>query len=163
MKVGEWYVESWHLQDCNICLCRLRTDGLAPASKYWTYRSHVGNMSLISLVVYRQQRVPLLPLLQQLAWERKWVWTHGSISHRAVDYVKSSFSQEQWLCPQLLMTSWKVDMRWPREIRMVWDYTRTEHEIRVTCWSSFSLQSIHRFESPGLLDISNHLFMAVSR
>jgi hypothetical protein len=27
-KVGEWYVESRHLQGCNPCLCRLRTDGL---------------------------------------------------------------------------------------------------------------------------------------
>jgi hypothetical protein len=39
-KVREWYVESWHHQVCSPRLCRLRTDGLAPASKYWTYRSH---------------------------------------------------------------------------------------------------------------------------
>jgi hypothetical protein len=29
-KVGEWYVESWHLQGCSPRICRLRTDGLAP-------------------------------------------------------------------------------------------------------------------------------------
>jgi hypothetical protein len=32
--VGEWCVESWCLQDCSPCMCRLRTDGLAPVSKY---------------------------------------------------------------------------------------------------------------------------------
>jgi hypothetical protein len=33
-KVGEWCVESQHLQDYSPRLCRLKTDGLAPASKY---------------------------------------------------------------------------------------------------------------------------------
>jgi hypothetical protein len=35
-------MESRHLQGCSPCLSRLRTDGLTPASKYWTYRSHAG-------------------------------------------------------------------------------------------------------------------------
>jgi hypothetical protein len=43
-NVGEWYVESQHLQGCSPHLCRLRTDGLALASKYWTCRSHAGDM-----------------------------------------------------------------------------------------------------------------------
>jgi hypothetical protein len=33
-KVGEWYVASRHLQDCSPRLCQLKTDGLAPVSKY---------------------------------------------------------------------------------------------------------------------------------
>jgi hypothetical protein len=33
-KVGESDVESRHLQDCSPRLCRLRTDGLTPMSKY---------------------------------------------------------------------------------------------------------------------------------
>jgi hypothetical protein len=33
-KVGECDVESRHLQGCSPHLCRLMTDGLAPASKY---------------------------------------------------------------------------------------------------------------------------------
>jgi hypothetical protein len=32
-KVGEWCAESQHLQGCSPRLCRLRTDGLTPASK----------------------------------------------------------------------------------------------------------------------------------
>jgi hypothetical protein len=39
-KVREWYVESRHVQGCSPRLCRLRTDGLVPASMnvpiaYW--------------------------------------------------------------------------------------------------------------------------------
>jgi hypothetical protein len=45
-----WYVASRHLQGHSPCLCWLRTDGLAPASKYWTYRSHTGDMGPVSLV-----------------------------------------------------------------------------------------------------------------
>jgi hypothetical protein len=37
---------------------------------------------------------------------------------------------------------------------MVWDHTRTERGMRVVCWSSFSLQGVHRFESLRLLDMS---------
>jgi hypothetical protein len=33
-KVGEWCVKSWHLQGCSPRLHLLRTDGLAPMSKY---------------------------------------------------------------------------------------------------------------------------------
>jgi hypothetical protein len=33
-KVEEWYAVSQHLQGCSPRLCRLRTDGLAPVSKY---------------------------------------------------------------------------------------------------------------------------------
>jgi hypothetical protein len=31
-------------------LCRLRTEGLVPMSKYGTYRSHVGDMDPVSIV-----------------------------------------------------------------------------------------------------------------
>jgi hypothetical protein len=117
------YLESRHLQDCSTRLCRLRVDGLAPASKYWTYRSHAGKMSPISLVAYHQQRVSLPPLPQWLAQE---LWI-----------VSEPFSQEQWLCLLLLTTSWKVAMRWSREIRMIWDHRRTECEMCVTCWSGY--------------------------
>jgi hypothetical protein len=48
-------------------------------------------MDPVSLVICRQQRVALPPLLQWLARERNWVQIHGSISRRAVDYVDSPF------------------------------------------------------------------------
>jgi hypothetical protein len=45
---------------------------------------------------------------------------------------REPFSQEQWLCPSLLMTVQKVTICGPREIRMIWDHTRTERGKRVT-------------------------------
>jgi hypothetical protein len=77
------------------------------------------------------------PTLQWLSWERNLVQTHGSVSRCAVDCVGSPFSQEQWLCPLLLTTTWKVAMRWPHEIRMMWDHTWTERGMHVVCWSGF--------------------------
>jgi hypothetical protein len=62
--------------------------------------------------------------------------------------VGSTFSQEQCVRPTLLMTSRKVALRGPREIRMVEGHTRTERGKRVSCWSGFPLQDVHRFESP---------------
>jgi hypothetical protein len=60
-KVGEWYVEGRHLQSYIPRLCRLRTDGLIPASKYWTYWSHVGDMGPVSLVDSCQQKLIFSP------------------------------------------------------------------------------------------------------
>jgi hypothetical protein len=54
-KVGEWYVASRHLQGCSPRLCRLRTDGLASANKYWTYWSHAGVYGPSKPSSYRQQ------------------------------------------------------------------------------------------------------------
>jgi hypothetical protein len=45
----KWYVESRHLQGYSPRLCRLRTDGLAHASKYWTYQSHAGVYGVLLL------------------------------------------------------------------------------------------------------------------
>jgi hypothetical protein len=49
----------------------------------------------------------------------------------------------------------------PREMRMVIDHMRTERGKRVACWLGFSLQGVHRFESPRLSYMSNRLFVAV--
>jgi hypothetical protein len=43
-KSGESDVENWSLQGCSPRLCRLRTDELTPANKYWTYWSHTRYM-----------------------------------------------------------------------------------------------------------------------
>jgi hypothetical protein len=111
-------------------------------------------MSPVSLVASRQQRVTLPPLLQWLARERNRVRTHRSVSSCAANYVRSHFSQEQWLCPSLLMTSRKIAICEPREIRMVEGHTRIEQGKRVTCWSDFPLQGVHRFKSLRLSDMS---------
>jgi hypothetical protein len=130
-------VTSWHLQGCTPHLCQLRTDGLAPASKYWTYQSHTGDMDPVSLVASCQQKLVFSPLPYWLLWERSWVQTRGSDGRWAMDYVGSPASRGQWICIILLMTSRKVAMHWPREIRMVWDHTQIERGMCVVCWSGF--------------------------
>jgi hypothetical protein len=118
-KVGEWYVESRNLQGYSPHLCRLRTDWLAPASKYWTYRSHAGDMSPVSLVACHRLKLGLSLLLHWLAWERNWVRSSGSVSRCAVDCVGSPFSREQWDPFKSIGDTRKVAMRWPLEIHMV--------------------------------------------
>jgi hypothetical protein len=135
-------------------LCRLRTDGLTPASKYWMYRSHACVMGPVSLVAGCQPKLVFSRLPHWLLWERSWVRTYRLDDHRAVDCVRSPSSRGQWICTNLLMAPWKVAMHWPREIRMVKDHTWTERERRVVCWSGFPLQGVHRFELLWISDMS---------
>jgi hypothetical protein len=44
---------------------------------------------------------------------------------------------------------------------MILDHMRTEREKCVACWSDFPLHGVHRFDSPRLSDMSNHLFVIV--
>jgi hypothetical protein len=46
-RSGSGYVAKRHLEGCSPHLCRLRTDRMTPTSKYWTYRSHAGDMGLV--------------------------------------------------------------------------------------------------------------------
>jgi hypothetical protein len=71
-------------------LCQLRTEGLVPVSKYWTYWSHAGDMSPVSLVVCHQQMIGLSALLQLLCWERNWGGSHGPLS-RAERWIQEHF------------------------------------------------------------------------
>jgi hypothetical protein len=50
------------LGGCSPCLCQLRTDGLAPASKYGMYRSHARDMGSVSLVLIDAWISPLCSL-----------------------------------------------------------------------------------------------------
>jgi hypothetical protein len=60
------------------------------------YRSDIGDMGLVNLVVGHCQELGLRPLLHWLVQERSWVRTRRLVSRRAVDCVGSSFSREQW-------------------------------------------------------------------
>jgi hypothetical protein len=118
-------------------------------------------MGPISPVVGCQQKFDFSPLLHWLLWERSWVRTCGLINWCAVDCVGNPSSRGQWICSNLLMIVRKVTLCGPCETRMVEGHTRTECGKRVACWSGFPLQSVHRFESPQLSDMSNRLFIAV--
>jgi hypothetical protein len=54
------------------------------------------DMGPVNLIVGHRQELGLRPQLHSLVRERNWVWTHGLVSWRAVDCVRSPFSQEQW-------------------------------------------------------------------
>jgi hypothetical protein len=69
-KTGSVMWKGGTSKDVAPCLCRLRTDRLAPTSMYWTYWSQAGILGPISLVACHQHRVTLLPPLQWLSWER---------------------------------------------------------------------------------------------
>jgi hypothetical protein len=129
-------------------------------SKYWTYRSHADDMGPVSLVLYHQQELVLSTLLQWLCWERNWDGSRGPLSW-VERWSWEHFFSEAVHPSNPVEDSWKVDIHGPHEVRMVESHTWTEREKHVACWSGFPLQGVHRFESSRLLDISNHLFVAV--
>jgi hypothetical protein len=91
-------------------------------------------MGPVSLVVSRQQRVALPPLLQWLAQEINWVRTRRSFSRRAVNCVGSPFSWEPWLCPSLLTTVRRV-------ARYVWSWTIHGLNMGSTPWTNRAKKS----------------------
>jgi hypothetical protein len=64
-------MESRHLLGCSPHPCQCRIDGLDPVSMYRTYRSHAGNMSPISLVTGRQQKVGFAPTISMVVLGEK--------------------------------------------------------------------------------------------
>jgi hypothetical protein len=71
-------------------LCRLRTEWLVSVSKYWTYRSHAGDVGPVSLVACHQQVFGLSALLQWLCWERNWGRSRGLLN-RAKGWSREHF------------------------------------------------------------------------
>jgi hypothetical protein len=153
-KVREWYVESQHLQGCSPHICWLRTDGLAPRSKYWTYWSHAGvygpskPSNLSSTKAWLKSTASLVGSGEKLS-------TDPRIGQpRAANCVGSPFSQEQWDPSKSVNDSRRVAIRGPHKIHMVEGHTWTERGKHVACWPGFPLQGVHRFESPRLSDMS---------
>jgi hypothetical protein len=107
-KGGESVVTILRFLCGSLCLCWLSTEGLVLVSKYCTYRSHAGDMGLVSLVACHQQKLGLSLLLHWLAWERNQVRTCRSVSRHTVDCFGSPFSWEQWDLSKSVNDSWKV-------------------------------------------------------
>jgi hypothetical protein len=85
-------------------------------------------MGIVSLVVGCQQKFDFSPWLHWLLWERSWVRTYESVSRRAVDCAGSPSSRGRWICSNLLTTVQNIAICGPCKIRIVLDYTQTEHE-----------------------------------
>jgi hypothetical protein len=138
-RLGRSESEMWKVGTSNVIAPPVSAKDwwVSPVRKYWMYRSHTGDMDRVSLVASCQHKLIFSPLLYWMLWERNWVQTHGLVSRRAVGCVGSPSSWEQWICSNLLTTTWKITMRWSREIRMVLVHTQTERGMCVACWSSF--------------------------
>jgi hypothetical protein len=74
---------------------------------------------------------PLSPMLRR-SWGKKDEVTQGD--GRTSLSMVAKISSGVGACFDLVGTTWNVAMRWPCEIRMVWDHTWTE---RVACWLGF--------------------------
>jgi hypothetical protein len=109
----------------------------------------------------RLMDVWLSPLLYWLAREKNWVRTHGSVSRRVVDCVGRPFSREQWLCPTLSAARERLSHTGTTRRKRTPGIRGLGWEAYVSYWSGFPLQGVHRFESSGLSDMSNRLFVAV--
>jgi hypothetical protein len=148
-RSGSGYVASQHLQGCSPCLCRLRTDGLAPRASI--ERSHAGDMGTVgwcSCVTIRSK--PLSPTPGLLHGRKNEAtqdngWSGLSLVVKTSSGCRGLF----WLHG----TSERLSrMRTTRRKRTT-DVHGLEWGAYVTCWSGFPLQGVHRFESPWLSDM----------
>jgi hypothetical protein len=153
----------WLLQDF-LCgsprLCQLRTEGLVPGSKYWTYWSHASDMGPTNLVTCCRQMFGFHYCFNVCVGRETGWWTCGSLSRAGVVsgalFLGSSRVGPTLLvaCERLPRTGTTSRKRTPGVRGLAW-------ETYVSCWSDFSLQGVHRFNSPWLYDMSNHLFVVV--
>jgi hypothetical protein len=158
-KVWQCDVASRHLQGCSPHLHRLRTNGLAPVSKYWMYRSHTGDMGPISQVACCRQMSDFLHcFIGWLGRETRYGPTDQTIGVlwivSGVIFWSSDSVQLYW---------------WLAKCCYMWTtcdtYGRGPYVYRA--WKAcgvlvrFPLKGVHQFESPRLSDMSKCLFMAV--
>jgi hypothetical protein len=139
-------------------LCRLRTEGLVPMSKYWTYRSHAGvygpnkPSSMLSI------DVGFHLLLHWLAWERNILWPMNYSARLGVAPGALILGSRR-IHPTLLMTRERLPRTGTAHMKRTSGVCGLAWEACVLCWSGFPLQGVHQFESPWLSDISNRLFV----
>jgi hypothetical protein len=150
-------VARWHLQGCSLRLYRLRTDGLAPTRKYWACRSHTGVMDPVN-------RCSLLSTDTWLSLLLQWLFLRGKLgrapmNHSAELGVVSGaiFLESSRVHPMLWMTCERLSCTWIARKKCTRGVRELSWEAYVSCVSGFSLQGIHRFESPWLSDKSNRL------
>jgi hypothetical protein len=129
-------MQSCHFQGCIPHMCWLRTDRLAPMSKYWTYWSHAEDMRPVSWCsIFINRRLTWAYCLNDCEG-REIEW--GSMVRQCVmDWDESPFSWEQYDPFKFIGSVWKVAICRLCEIRMGKCHTRTEHGMFVARWSGF--------------------------
>jgi hypothetical protein len=151
---------SRHLQGDSPYLCQLRTDGLAPVSEYWTYRSHAGDMGSVNLVTYYRQMLDFHYCFNDCVGRETGWRTYGSLS-RVGGCVGSPFIRSSRVHPILMMACERLPRTCTAHRKHMWGIRGLTWEAYVSCVSGFPLQGVHWFESPWLSDMSNCLFMPV--
>jgi hypothetical protein len=142
------------------CLCQLRTEGLIPGSKYWTYQSHAGvygsskSSSLLSTDAWLKPTSSLAGLGKKLRWVPRTTQPGWEVESGAL------FLRSSTIRPTLLMTYKRLPRMETAHRKRTSGVHRLAWEAYMSCWSGFPLQGVHRFESPWLSDMSNRLFVA---
>jgi hypothetical protein len=140
-------------------LCRLKTEGLVPVIKYWTYRSHASDMSPVSLVACCRQMFAFHYYFNGYVGRETGWWTCGSLS-RARGCVGRLFLGSSRVHPTLLVACKRLSYTGTTRRKHTLGVCRLAWEAYVSCWSGFPLHGVHQFESLRLLDMSNRLFVA---
>jgi hypothetical protein len=117
------------------------------------YQSLADDMGSISLVDCHRRKLGLSLLFHWLTWEINLVWTHGSVSRRAVDYAGSPFFRAVGsiqICQRLVKCCHIRGLPIESICQTYVDWSGKDmcHVDR------FPLQGVHRFESPRLSDMS---------
>jgi hypothetical protein len=152
---------SRHLQGCSHHLCRLRTVQLGPMSKYWTYRSHAGDMGPVNLVVGHRRSLAYAPCF--IGWFRRETGYGPTDRSAGVLWIVSGalFLGSSGICPNLSVPRERLPRTGTAYRKRMLGVCGLPWEAYVSCWSGFPLHGVHRFESPWLSDMSNHLFVVV--
>jgi hypothetical protein len=146
---------------CIPCMCRLRTVRLAPVSKYWTYRSHAGDMGPVNLLVGHHQELSLRPRFN--GWFGREAGYGPTDRSVGVLWIVSGalFLGRSGICPNLSAPRERLPRTGTARRKRTLGVRGLAWEAYVSCWSGFPLQAVHRFESSWLSDMSNHWFVAV--
>jgi hypothetical protein len=155
-KVGECDVASRHIQGYSLHLGRLRTDGLAPASKYWTYWSHASdidsvNQCTLSSIDAWLKRTAFMAVLGEKLRQVPRTTQPGWEVESGVLFLGSSESVQ--LC-WVSVKGYHVRGLPTESVRVVFVDWRKKCTCRV--YQVFPYR-VYQFESPRLSDMINHL------
>jgi hypothetical protein len=142
-KDRESDMESRHLQSCSPCLCRLKTNELPPASKYWTYWSHTGVMSHVNRYSLFINRCLVFIYYFNGCEGREIGWRPAD---RSADGLRCSreflFLENSGIRPTLLGQCERLS------------HTACHERVCIMC-IRFLLHDVHQFESSWFSDMSN--------
>jgi hypothetical protein len=144
-KDEESDVKIQHLQCCSPCVYRLRTEGLVPVSKYWSYWSHIGDMGPVNR--YSQSATDA------------YLYNHcfNGCEEREIGWIPTDRSVSVLRCWREHFFLGAVALS-----KAIYEYAKGWHvrlvmSTYMSCVSGFLQQDVHRLESLWLSDMINRL------